>query len=108
MTSKIIKTVEASNIPIEDLTEVVLDGNGVFDKFLTLHRLVLDREFKQARIMGKEYSDTFTQTYIANMEMAIRFLMEKEKQAYEIDILEAHLHSYLYLKQLGIYVIIRK
>ena len=89
MTSKIIKTVEASNIPIEDLTEVVLDGEGVFDKFLTLHRLVLDREFKQARIVGKEYSDAFTQTYIANMEMAIRFLMEKEKQAYEIDILEA-------------------
>ena len=89
MTSKIIKTVEASNIPIEDLTEVVLDGEGVFDKFLTLHRLVLDREFKQARIVGKEYSDAFTQTYIANMELAIRFLMEKEKQAYEIDILEA-------------------
>lgn len=91
MVSKIIKTVEASNIPIEDLTEVVLDGNGVFDKFLSLHRLVLDREFKQARIVGKEYSDAFTQTYIANMELAIRFLMEKEKQAYEIELLEAQL-----------------
>ena len=91
MTPKIIKTVEASNIPIEDLTEVVLDGNGVFDKFLSVHRLVLDREFKQARIVGKEYSDTFTQTYIANMELAIRFLMEKEKQAYEIELLEAQL-----------------
>lgn len=89
MSSKIIKTVEASNIPIEDLTEVVLDGSGVFDKFLTLHKLVLDREFKQARIVGKEYSTTFTQTYIANMEMAIRFLLEKEKQAYDLDILEA-------------------
>ena len=89
MTPKIIKTVEASNIPIEDLTEVVLDGNGVFDKFLSLHRLVLDREFKQARIVGKEYSVAFTQTYIANMELAIRFLMEKEKQAYEIELLEA-------------------
>lgn len=91
MSTKTIKTVEASNIPIQDLTEVVLDGSGIFDKFLTLHRAVLDREFKQGRIVGKEYSDTFTRTYSANLEMAIRFLFEKEKQAYEIDLLEAQM-----------------
>lgn len=91
MSTKTIKTVEASNIPIQDLTEVVLDGNGVFDKFLTLHRAVLDREFKQGRIVGKEYSDTFTRTYAANLEMAISFLLSKEKQAYEIELQEAQI-----------------
>ena len=63
METKTIKTVEASNIPIQDLTEVVLEGSGVFDKFLTLHRAVLDREFKQGRIVGKEYSDTFLRNF---------------------------------------------
>ena len=91
MLTKTIKTVEASNIPIQDLTEVVLEGSGVFDKFLTLHRAVLDREFKQGRIVGKEYSDTFTRTYSANLEMAIQFLFSKEKQAYEIDLLEGQM-----------------
>ena len=91
METKTIKTVEASNIPIQDLTEVVLEGSGVFDKFLTLHRAVLDREFKQGRIVGKEYSDTFTRTYSANLEMAIQFLFAKEKQAYEIELLEGQM-----------------
>lgn len=91
METKTIKTVEASNIPIEDLTEVVLEGSGVFDKFLTLHRAVLDREFKQGRIVGKEYSDTFTRTYSANLEMAIQFLFAKEKQVYEIELLEGQM-----------------
>lgn len=91
MLSKTIKTVEASDLPIDDLTEVVLEGSGVFDKFLTLHRAILDREFKQGRIVGKEYSDTFTRTYTANLEMAIQFLFSKEKQAYEIELLEGQM-----------------
>lgn len=91
MQTKTIKTVEASDLPIDDLTEVVLEGSGVFDKFLTLHRAVLDREFKQGRIVGKEYSDTFTRTYSANLEMAIQFLFAKEKQAYEIELLEGQM-----------------
>lgn len=91
MTSKIIKTVQASNIPIQDLTEVILDGEGVFDKFLTLHRAVLDREYSKGRIVGKEYSDTFTRTYTANLELAISFLLAKEKQAYEIELQEAQI-----------------
>lgn len=91
MLTKTIKTVKASNIPIQDLTEVVLEGSGIFDKFLTLHRAVLDREFKQGRIVGKEYSDTFTRTYSANLEMAISFLLAKEKQAYEIELQEAQI-----------------
>lgn len=91
MTSKIIKTVQASNIPIQDLTEVILDGDGVFDKFLTLHRAVLDREYSKGRIVGKEYSDTFTRTYTANLELAISFLLAKEKQAYEIELQEAQI-----------------
>ena len=105
MTTRTIRTVEASNIPIQDLTEVVLDGTGIFDKFLTLHRHVLDREFIQGRIVGKEYSDTFTKTYSANLEMAISFLLSKEKQVYEIELQEAQIKkmeadAQLSLKQL--------
>ena len=88
-TKEIITTTVPTAIPIEDLTQVVLDGTGVFDKFLTLHRLHLKREFEEARIQGKEYSDVYTKLYVAHLEQAIQFLLAKEKQAYELNLLEA-------------------
>lgn len=92
MVTKVIKTASPSGaLDITDLTTVSLDGLGVFDRMLTLHRLALSREFTGGRIVGKEYSDAFTQTYIANLELSIRLVMEKEKQAYELDLLEGQL-----------------
>ena len=88
-TKEIITTTVPTAIPIEDLTQVILDGTGVFDKFLTLHRLHLKREFEEARIQGKEYSDVYTKLYVAHLEQAIQFLLAKEKQAYELNLLEA-------------------
>ena len=92
MVNKVIKTASPSEaLDITDLTTVQLDGLGVFDRMLTLHRLALTREFTGGRIVGKEYSDAFTKTYIANLELSIRLVMEKEKQAYELDLLEGQL-----------------
>ena len=92
MVTKVIKTASPSEaLDITDLTTVQLDGLGVFDRMLTLHRLALTREFTGGRIVGKEYSDAFTKTYIANLELSIRLVMEKEKQAYELDLLEGQL-----------------
>lgn len=92
MVTKVIKTASPSKaLDISDLTTVALDGLGVFDRMLTLHRLALTREFNGGRIVGKEYSDAFIQTYIANLELSIRLVMEKEKQAYELDLLEGQL-----------------
>lgn len=90
-TKEIITTTVPTAIPIEDLTQVILDGTGVFDKFLTLHRLHLTREFEEARIQGKEYSDVYTKLYVAHLEQAIQFLLAKEKQAYELNLLEAQI-----------------
>lgn len=78
-----------TNLYINGLTDVSLKGSGVLDKFLQLQRLVLDREFNDGRLHGKEYADSFIATYTINMELAIKFLLEKEKQFYEIEILEA-------------------
>lgn len=92
MVTKVIKTASPSEaLDISDLTTVALDGLGVFDRMLTLHRLALTREFTGGRIVGKEYSDAFIQTYIANLELSIRLVMEKEKQAYELELLEGQL-----------------
>lgn len=92
MENLVIKTASpATALNIDDLTKVTLTGDGVFDRLLTLHRLVLDREFKEGRIVGKEYSDTFTKTYIANLELSIRLMMEKEKQAYDIDYINSQI-----------------
>ena len=48
-------------IPIEDLTENSLIGEGVLDVFLQVQRKHLDREFTDRRIQGKEYSEAFIQ-----------------------------------------------
>ena len=80
-----------SKLDINDLTDVSLTGSGVLDKFLQLQRLVLDREFNDGRIHGKEYADSFIATYTINMELAIKFLLEKEKQFYEIELIESQI-----------------
>ena len=82
-----------TTLNINGLTEVSLKGNGVLDKFLQLQRLVLDREFNDGRLHGKEYSDSFIATYTINMELAIKFLLEKEKQFYEIELIEANINN---------------
>lgn len=81
----------SNSLDISDLTKINLTGDGVLDKFLQLHRLVLDREFDLGRIQGKEYSDSFVATYTINMELAIKFLLEKEKQFYEIELIESQI-----------------
>lgn len=82
-----------SKLDIDGLTDVSLSGSGVLDKFLQLQRLVLDREFNDGRIHGKEYADSFIATYTINMELAIKFLLEKEKQFYEIELIEANINN---------------
>lgn len=82
-----------SKLDIDGLTDVSLTGSGVLDKFLQLQRLVLDREFNDGRIHGKEYADSFIATYTINMELAIKFLLEKEKQFYEIELIEANINN---------------
>lgn len=82
-----------SKLDINGLTDVTLTGSGVLDKFLQLQRLVLDREFNDGRLHGKEYADSFIATYTINMELAIKFLLEKEKQFYEIELIEANINN---------------
>lgn len=82
-----------SKLDINGLTDVSLTGSGVLDNFLQLQRLVLDREFNDGRIHGKEYADSFIATYSINMELAIKFLLEKEKQFYEIELIEANIDN---------------
>nr|DAK08928.1 MAG TPA: hypothetical protein [Caudoviricetes sp.] len=76
-------------IPLERLTEVSLTGQGVFDELMKLQRQHLTREFEDNRITGKEYSQTYLGTYTATLQAAIEFLLAKEKQWYEIDLIEA-------------------
>lgn len=91
---KSLNTTKLDNkLDIDGLTDVSLSGSGVLDKFLQLQRLVLDREFNDGRIHGKEYADSFIATYTINMELAIKFLLEKEKQFYEIELIEANINN---------------
>lgn len=79
----------SADIPLDRLTTLSLEGLGVFDKLLTLQRKHLEREFQDGRMDGIQYSEAYKATYIATLQAAIEFLLAKEKQWYEIDLLEA-------------------
>nr|DAP09401.1 MAG TPA: hypothetical protein [Caudoviricetes sp.] len=79
----------SQDIPLDRLTHLTLDGKGIFDELLTLQRKHLQREFDEQRIDGREYAEAYKATYIATLQAAIEFLLAKEKQWYEIDLLEA-------------------
>jgi hypothetical protein len=52
---------------ITELTEGKIDGNGAFDKLMAAARVHLDREFKEQRIRGPEYS----QVYLGMLEQCL-------------------------------------
>lgn len=86
-----IPNILAAPVTIENLTEVSFDGSGVLDTLLSLSRLHLDREFKQGRIQGKEYSDVYLKLYNATVGEAIRLMLEKEKQPFDFRMSEAQI-----------------
>lgn len=93
---------EGEKIPVSDLTEKSLIGEGVLDVFLQVQRIHLDREFRDKRIQGKEYAEVYLQTYITTLEHAIAFLFAREKQAFELELLDLqaqHLKEQIKLTQ---------
>ena len=79
-----IDQVVPGEIDINDLTEVKLDGTGVWDKLLQNMNLLLDQQFDLNRITGPSYAQTFSSVYQSTLEAAISLLLAKEKLALEI------------------------
>lgn len=81
----------AEEITIDDLTEVKLDGNGVFDKLLQTTRLQLKQEFDSQRLKGQEYAQVLTAAITAVLQNAVIFLLQKDEAANKAALVEAQI-----------------
>lgn len=60
-----------------DLTEIDLEGNGIFDKLMAAGRKHLDEEFNKHRIKGNDYATVLTGLIGAAMQASISYAIEK-------------------------------
>lgn len=74
-------------VTLEDLTVATVDGTGVFDVLMRATKAHLEQEFKLGRIKGTEYSTVYLGSLQAVLQSAITFLLEKDKNALEAQLL---------------------
>lgn len=83
--------VQFPNPDITDLTTKTLQGTGVLDQMLSTMRVHLNDQFEKERIRGPEYATTYLGAYTATLEAAISFLFAKEKQGYDLQLVQAQI-----------------
>ena len=74
-----IVDVTSNSTRITDLTTGYVDGDGVFDKILTVIKLHIDAEFQKGRITGKEYATVFFQLVSAALQSSVAFLAQSKE-----------------------------
>lgn len=76
-------------VVISDLTQKTLGGDGVLDVMLQTMRVHLSDQFEKERIQGTEYATVYLGAYQSTLEAAINFLLAKQKQGLELQLLTA-------------------
>ena len=66
-------------ITIEELTEVELDGTGVYDQLMRAVDLHINREFKGNRITGDQYSRVYTEIMGGVLSTSVQFVLQKDQ-----------------------------
>lgn len=80
-----------AEITIDQLTEVSLTGNGVFDILMRAVVSHLDVEFNKNRVKGPEYSQVYLGSIQAVLEKALAFLLQKQNADLQAQLLEAQI-----------------
>ena len=80
-----------AEITIDQLTEVSLTGNGVFDVLMRAVVSHLDVEFNKNRVKGPEYSQVYLGSIQAVLEKALTFLLQKQNADLQAQLLEAQI-----------------
>lgn len=70
--------------PLKTLTEVSVEGKGVFDALMRATKLHLKEEYDANRITGKEYSTVYLGALTAVLQTSTQFLLN-EQQVNEIN-----------------------
>ena len=66
-------------ITLAELTEVQLDGEGVYDKLMSAVDLHIAREFKGNRITGDQYAKVYTEVMGGVLSTSMQFVLQKDQ-----------------------------
>lgn len=81
-------TTECGPIPMDDITISEINGDGVLDVLMTTFETHLQYQYDKNRIDGETYAKLYEAMYEPTLRYAIELTLQKEKQVYEIEILE--------------------
>lgn len=70
---------DVSTISLESVTTGCLDGDGVFDKFMSTIDEHLKREYKDNRLTGTQYAEVYTALVQGAMGQATQFVLQKDQ-----------------------------
>ena len=79
---------------IDDLTEVDLDGNGVFDKLMQTVNLHIDDQYTKGRLKGSDYATVYLGALQTVIAQSIAFALQKDKADKEVEVQEAQIALY--------------
>lgn len=74
-------------VPLSDLTQASITGDGVFDVLMRATKAHLESEFKAGRIRGTEYATVYLGALQQTMQVALSFLLQKQKADLEAQLL---------------------
>ena len=70
---------DVQTITLAQLTEVDLEGEGVFDKLMQAMDQHIQREYKGNRITGDQYAKVYTEVSTAVLGQSVSFLLQKDQ-----------------------------
>jgi hypothetical protein len=77
LNSELYKDVQT--VTLEQLTQVDLEGEGVFDKLMKAVDEHINREYKGNRITGDQYAKVYTDVTTAVLGQSVAFLLQKDQ-----------------------------
>ena len=78
-------------INVTDLTEVSLDGNGVFDVLMRATVAHLQEEFKTGRITGANYTNVYLNGLQAVLQQSVAYTLQKQQSDKQIELITAQI-----------------
>lgn len=78
-------------ITLEDLTQVKLDGTGVFDSLMRSAALHVQEEFNKNRIKGQDYAQVYLTAMQYVLQNSVVFLLQKDEAANKAALVDAQI-----------------
>lgn len=75
-------------IALSELTEIKLDGSGVFDALMRASKVHLEDQWTKGTIRGPEYATVYLGQLESSMQTALAFLQQRHKLGLEAELLQ--------------------